>query len=305
MHWSMERSERAERTERTERAGRAHRSGPVLAPVLAPVLMGAFLLGACRSSSNQAASAPTPLKVAAAADLAFAFRDLGTRFQERTGIPVVFSFGSTGLLARQIKEGAPFDVFAAANVSFVEDVVRAGRCDGRTRELYAQGRIVLWWSDKATVAPPLGLGDLRDRRFAKIAIANPEHAPYGRAAEEALRSAGVWEAAQPRLVYGENVQQALEYARTGNADVALVALSLATVTPGGRALPIAPSLHKPIDQALVVCAHGERAALARRFTAFVNGEDGRAMMRRSGFLPPGETGGAAAPAQVPPGDRHE
>ena len=269
------------------------------------MLIALFCLGACRSSSDQQAATRMPLKVAAAADLAFAFRDLGARFQERTGIPVVFSFGSTGLLARQIREGAPFDVYAAANVSFVEDVVRAGRCDGQTRALYARGQIVLWWSDKATVAPPRTLRDLEDRRFAKIAIANPEHAPYGQAAEEALKSAGVWEAMKPRLVFGENVQQALAYARTGNADVALVALSLATVTPGGRSLPVAPSLHQPIDQALVVCAPGERAPLARRFTAFVNGEEGRTVMRRYGFLLPGEMDVAAAATPAPAGDRRE
>jgi molybdate transport system substrate-binding protein len=272
---------------------------------LAPVLVAGLLLGACRSSSHQEASARTPLKVAAAADLAFAFRDLGSRFEERTGVPVVYSFGSTGLLARQIREGAPFDVYAAANVSFVEDVVRGGRCDGTTQELYARGRIVLWWSDKATAAPPRTLSDLADRRFAKIAIANPEHAPYGRAAEESLRSAGLWETVKPRLVFGENVQQTLEYARTGNADAALVALSLATVTPGGRYLPVAPSLHQPIDQALVVCARGERRALGRRFTAFVNGEEGRAVMRRFGFLLPGETDAAAAAIPVPAGDPRE
>jgi molybdate transport system substrate-binding protein len=252
-----------------------------------------------------------PLKVAAAADLAFAFRDLGARFEARTGVPVVLSLGSTGLLARQIKEGAPFDVFAAANVSFVEDVVRAGRCDGSTQALYAYGRIVLWWSAKTQVMPPQTLRDLEDRRFTKIAIANPEHAPYGRAAEEALRSAGVWEAVKPRLVFGENVQQALEYARTGNADVAFVALSLATVTPGGWSLPVAPSLHKPIDQALVVCAQGargaqgERAALARRFTAFVNSDEGHAVMRRFGFLLPGETERPAAPPPPARGEHRE
>jgi molybdate transport system substrate-binding protein len=274
---------------------------PVAVLAVLPIVL--LTAGACRSSSNQGAPARMPLKVAAAADLAFAFRELGARFEGRTGIPVIFSFGSTGLLARQIHEGAPFDVFAAASVSFVADAVRGGRCDGETQALYARGRIVLWWSDEATVAPPQALGDLVDRRFAKIAIANPEHAPYGRAAEEALRSAGVWEAVKPRLVFGENVQQTLEYARTGNADAALVALSLAIITPGGRSLPIEPSLHRPIDQALVVCAQGERALLGRRFTAFVNGEEGRAVMRRFGFLLPGETNVAAAATPVPAGAR--
>lgn len=231
------------------------------------------------------------LKVAAAADLAFAFKDIGDAFEKKSGQKVAFSFGSTGLLATQIKEGAPFDVFAAANLSFAEEVVASGACLADTTQLYARGRIVMWSRDAANV--PASLAELKDPRFAKIAIANPEHAPYGRAAKESLTNAGVWEAVSPKLVFGENVQQTLQFAQSGNAEVAIVALSLATVT-GGKYEMIDPANHQPLDQALVVCkgspeSKGSLQPVARAFTAYVNSEDGRAIMKHYGFLLPGET----------------
>src|SRR5688500_1635318 len=125
-------------------------------------------------------SSPDTIKVAAAADLSYAFEEVGAEFTRKTGKKVVFSFGSTGLLAKQLSEGAPYDVFAAANVSFVDDVVKAGACDGATKAMYARGRIVLW-SGNAVQPAPQSLADLTDARFVKLAIANPDHAPYGRA----------------------------------------------------------------------------------------------------------------------------
>jgi molybdate transport system substrate-binding protein len=144
---------------------------------------------------------------------------------------------------------------------------------------------VVWTKGEAA---PKGVADLADARFAKIAIANPEHAPYGRAAQQALEKAGVWDAVKPRLVFGENVQQTLQFAQTGNADAAIVALSLAIVTDGGTYLTIDEGDHKPIDQALVVCSRGTNKEGGRQFAAFVNGDEGRVVMRRFGFLLPGE-----------------
>lgn len=236
-----------------------------------------------------------PLRVAAAADLALAFKEVGAAFEAKTGKKAEFSFGSTGLLSKQISEGAPFDVFAAANVSYVDDVVKAGACDGDTKSLYAKGRIVLWSRDEASL--PKGIADLKEPRFAKVAIANPEHAPYGRAAKQALTHAGVWETVQPRTVFGENVQQTLAYAQSGNADVSIVALSLAKAIPG-HYTAIDPSLHDPLDQALVICKGGSRGAKtneARDFVEFVGSKEGRAIMRRYGFLLPGETLAAPGP----------
>jgi molybdate transport system substrate-binding protein len=234
-----------------------------------------------------------PLRIAAAADLALAFGEIKTDFERKTGKRVEISFGSTGLLAKQIAEGAPFDVFAAANVSFVDDVVRAGACDASTKALYARGRIVVWTNDASAL--PKDLSGLTDPRYAKIAIANPEHAPYGRAAEQALTKAGIWEPLRPRMVHGENVQQTQVYARTGNADAAIIALSLAVVSDGAY-LPIDASLHEPLDQALVVCHGGIRAKMneAHSFVGYVGSPAGRTVMRKYGFLLPAESPPAMA-----------
>jgi molybdate transport system substrate-binding protein len=235
-----------------------------------------------------AASSP-PLKVAAAADLALAFKEVGLAYEKKTGDKVTFSFGSTGLIEQQIVEGAPFDLFAAANVSFADDAVRAGACDGDSKTLYARGRIVMWWRGDATVAPPKTPADLTDARFVKVAIANPAHAPYGKAALQALEKLGVADKVKPKLVYGENVQQALQFAQSGNAEVAIVALSLA-VSADGKYLLVDDKLHQPIDQAMVACGKDPaRLARARAFAAFVASTQGRAIMRRFGFLLPGES----------------
>lgn len=254
---------------------------------LASVLIAAAVVGCHRSGDNPRQG--EPLRVAAAADLALAFKDVGAEFEKTSGKKVEFSFGSTGLMAKQLQEGAPFDVFAAANISFVDEVVKAGACLGDTKQLYAKGRIVMWSKDAAML--PKSIEELAEPRYKKIAIANPEHAPYGRAAQQALTKKGVWASAEPRAVLGENVQQTLMFAQTGNAEVAIVALSLA-VTNQGHYVMIDPDLHDPLDQAMVVCKGGTKGAKAneaRAFVEFVSSPSGRAIMRKYGFLLPGET----------------
>jgi molybdate transport system substrate-binding protein len=231
----------------------------------------------------EARSQDSPLKIAAASDLALAWKELGTIYEKASGQKVIFSFGSTGLLAKQIEQGAPFDVFAAANVSFVDEVAKAGACDEKTKAFYARGRIVVW-TQKGKPAPK-SLAELADAKYVKIAIANPEHAPYGKAGMQALESAGLVAKIKPKLVYGENVLQTMQYAQSGNVEAAIVALSLAIVSDGNY-LEIAPDQHQPIDQAMVAC--GKRAELARKFMSYVNSAPGRTLMRRYGFLLPGE-----------------
>lgn len=226
------------------------------------------------------------IRVAAAADLAFAFKEVGAAFEAKTGNKVTFTFGSTGQLAKQISEGAPYAVFAAANVSFVDEVVKAGACDPETKAMYARGRIVVW--TKKAAGAVAKLEDLTDPKFVKIAIANPEHAPYGKAAQQALASVGIWEQIKPKIVFAENVQQTLQFAQTGNTEASIAALSLATVTENGAYLLIDDTLHQPIDQALVVCKRGGNTEIARQFTAFVGSPEGRAIMKKFGFLLPGE-----------------
>jgi molybdate transport system substrate-binding protein len=261
-----------------------------------PVLVCAAVLAAA-GCGNKQASKPQ-IHVAAAADLARAFGELGPAFEKATGIEPVFTFGSTGLLTKQIEQGAPFDLLAAANVEYADTLIKAGDCNGATKTMYARGRLVVWTPSNVTA--PASLAELADPRFARIAIANPEHAPYGVAARTAMQKAGIWNQVEPRMVYGENVQQALQFAQSGNADAAVIALSLSTVTDGGKTLPIDPSMHDPIDQAMVVCKNGGNAEGAKKFAAFVASKEGREIMTRYGFLLPGEQGAAKGAMLAPP-----
>lgn len=242
-----------------------------------------------------------PITVAAASDLSRAFEEIGRLYTERTGERVTFNFGSTGLLAKQVKEGAPFDLFAAANVSFIDDAIKSGVCFADSKALYARGRIVVF--TKSGSAPDIK--DLTGHQYVKVAIANPEHAPYGRAAKQALERAGIWNLVEPHIIYGENVSQTLQFAQSGNAEAAIVALSVA-VGSGGQFTLVDESLHAPLEQALAVCkggpeARGANIPRAREFAKFVNA-DGRAVMKRYGFLLPGEalTAKAVAPANAEP-----
>ncbi len=257
-------------------------------PPVCSLLVLLALLPACKSPPPPSEG---PLHVAAAADLSDAFPEVGKAFEKSSGRKISFSFGATGLLAKQVEQGAPFDVFAAANMSFVDDVIKAGVCEADTKATYAEGRIVLWTKSDAGLTLA-SLADLERPEIVHVAIANPDHAPYGKAAKQALVKSGVWDAIEKKIVYGENVQQTLQFAQSGNAEVAIVALSLATVS-GGHATPIDPRLHEPLNQALVVCrgsaeSHGQLEPDARKFAAFVASDEGRAIMRRYGFVLPGE-----------------
>lgn len=230
------------------------------------------------------------LVVAAAADLRPAFTAIAERFTAETGIEVVLTFGSTGRLTQQVVEGAPMDVLAAADATYVDRVLAAGIGDAASRTTYAIGRIVVWsatedpsaWRDLATLAS--------DPRVRTLAIANPDHAPYGRAARAALEGVGAWDALEGRVVLGDNVADAQRLAASGNADVAIVALSLAIAADEagqGRWVLVDDALHPPLVQDMLVVSRDEqRALLARRFVAFVASADGRAIMERYGFTPP-------------------
>jgi molybdate transport system substrate-binding protein len=226
-----------------------------------------------------------PLRIAAAADLASALEEIMDRLAALAPPRPTAVYGSSGLLSRQIAEGAPYDLFASANVDFVDRLVREGAADGATRRLYARGRLGIFARSDAHGGPPQTFQDLAHPRFVKIALANPEHAPYGRAAMTALRRTGVLPAVEKRLVYGENVQQTLELARSGNADAALSALSLAGRWTG-VAIPVDVALHDPLDQALVVCARSSRKERANVAAAFFVSPAGQEILARHGFLPP-------------------
>jgi molybdate transport system substrate-binding protein len=242
------------------------------------------------SARGQEEAAPldehATLTVAAAADLIPAFEEIGERFEAETGVAVDFTFGSTGQLTQQIIAGAPVDVFAAANEAYIDQLDEQGLILPETKALYGQGRIVLWTLPDAN--PEITeISQLADPEIGRIAIANPDHAPYGVAAREAMQTAGIWERVQEKLVMGENISDTLRLAQTGNVDVAIVALSLSLVSDGEWTL-VDAAMHEPIDQALAVIADTAHEPEARAFAAFVNSDTGRDVMRRYGFVLPGE-----------------
>lgn len=251
--------------------------------LLRTLLVGAALLSGCETSP---ARAPQPVQVAAASDLTLAFEEMGRLFEARTGEKVIFAFGASGALAKQLAQGAPFDLFAAANATFVDSAVKSGACDGATKAAYARGHVVLW-TKKGGVALR-SLADLRSPAVRHIALASPDHAPYGKAAKEALQRAGVWSDVEGKIVQAENVRQALQFAQTGNADAALVALSLVVQDDTGTMVAVDSSLHAPIQQTLVVCQRGKNAAGAARFAALVASEEGQQLLARYGFAASGE-----------------
>lgn len=257
-----------------------------------PLVFLVALLAAARPSATHGAVAPDPaLDVAAAADLRYALEELGRAFERQAGVRVRFSFGSSGQLAAQVAYGAPFDVFLSADAAFVDRLVRSGDVVAKTVRPYGVGRLVLWVRREAPLDPAQGLRVLEDRRVRFVAIATPDHAPYGAAAREALLRDGRYARVRSKLVYGDNVGHALQLVQTGNADAGLVALSLALappVAPHGRYWVIPQMLHAPILQVAGVVARSRRQAAALAFLDFVTGPAGRPVMRRYGFVLPGE-----------------
>lgn len=225
-----------------------------------------------------------PFTVAAAADLQFAFTEIGKLFEEHTGQKVVFTFGSTGNLAKQIEHGAPIDLFAAANVSFVDGLRTKGLIIPETQQLYALGRIVVA-GNKAAGVEVRTLQDLLNPKIRHVAIANPDHAPYGLAAKQALISAGIWDQIQPKLVLGENIRQTLQFIQTGNAEAGIVALSIADV-PEITYVLIDDKLHAPLNQALGVVKGSPHEQAAREFSAFILSSEGQLIMQKYGFQLP-------------------
>lgn len=236
-----------------------------------------------------AAQAPAtePLMVFAATDLAPAFKQIVPQFERQTRTTVTLVLGSTGMLAQQIRNGAPADVFFAANESFINELASEHLTLRQTNTLYARGRIVTATlkSNRIRIEE---LTDLADSRVRRISIANPQHAPYGLAARQALEAAGLWKTLEAKLVFGENVQQAVQFVRSGSAEAGIVARSVAA-TSDLRWKLVDDRLHKPLNQTAVVLARTKQPGTATSFIQFVNGIQGRLVMRQFGFVLPGES----------------
>lgn len=259
---------------------------------LVPVILALVLLAACAANAGPS---PTPsplcdpqteLTVAAAADLQFAFTDIAALFEAQTGCRVTLVFGSTGQLTQQIENGAPYDLLAAADTAYIQRLAEQDLVLDESIALYARGHLVLAVNRQSGLAVD-DLADLLEAQIGRIAIADPAHAPYGAAAQQALESVGIWAAVQDKLVLGETVRQALQYVQTGDAPVGIVALSVANVPEITWTL-LDETLHQPLDQSLAVVAGSPNAGLAAQFAQFINSETARLIMRQYGFILPGE-----------------
>ncbi|PZR77324.1 MAG: molybdate ABC transporter substrate-binding protein [Chthoniobacterales bacterium] len=227
------------------------------------------------------------LSIAAAADLTYCLQDLNAAFQKSyPAAELKVSTGSSGNFFAQIKNGAPFDVFLSADLSYPRELIKAGLADEATLMQYAAGRIVLWTTNEK-VDVTHGLMVLRDAEVVKkIAIANPEHAPYGRAARAALEHENLWKEVESRVVYGENIAQTAQFVETGNADAGIVALSL-VLSPKlkkvGHYFEIPTATYPPLEQAAVITKTGAAKPLARTYLDFLRSPDARKIFDRYGF----------------------
>jgi len=226
------------------------------------------------------------ITVAVAANAAPAMEELAKAYQELTSPSTYISIapGSTGLLMRQLREGAPYDMFVSADMQSVQQLAREGFITSATVAPYARGRLVLWQNRESK--PRLKqLGDLAGAgKFARVAIANPESAPYGAAAVAAIKAAGLYESVKDRLVFAESVAQAFQFCQSGNTDFAFVAPGLLTDQPPGLEVP--DKLYPPLVQGLGVCTGQLDEEETLRFREFLLGPQGRDVFRRHGYLPP-------------------
>ena len=229
------------------------------------------------------------LRVAAAADLQFVFQEVSARFQKEMGHTVDLTFGSSGNFFSQIQNGAPFDMFFSADVDYPAKLETAGLIEPGTLSRYAGGRIVMWAQKQSPIKISQGLPALTDPRIRKISIANPEHAPYGRAAVAALQHEKIYDKVQDKLVLGENISQAAQFVESGNADIGILALSLALAPPlkaEGIYYEIPPSSYPVIDQAVVILKSSKHKDVARQFLSFLKRPDLAEFMRSNGLNVP-------------------
>ena len=245
--------------------------------LLAPIFL---VFTGCQSQSSGEPTRPEII-VAAAANLTEAAGDIGRRFTEKTGVRLIFSFGATADLAKQIENGAPFDVYVAADVTHVDRLQQQGLLTSDSRAVYARGRLVVWVPAGSKFRVQR-VEDITAKEFERITIAKPDIAPYGQAAVDSLVALGVWEQIQPRVIYAQNAAQAKQFAATGNAEAAFIPLSLVK-TGEGTYLEIDNHLHRPIDQALAIVKSSSNQSAARQFVEFLLSEEGQEILASRGY----------------------
>ena len=238
----------------------------------------------------RAESADREINVAAAADLSAALQEVAIKYEKHTGVAVKLSFGASGALTQQIQNGAPFDVFFSADMDYPRQLIAGGQAEGATLSRYAVGQLVLWVpADSPLDVEHKGMEVLLDPSVKKIAMANPQHAPYGRAAAAALKHYGLYEKVSSRLVLGENVSQAAQFVESGNAQAGFVALAHA-VAPAmqdkGKYWVVPTEAHPPLDQGVVIVSRSPRRPDAVAFLEYVKTAEAVVVLRRYGFSLP-------------------
>lgn len=229
------------------------------------------------------------ITIAAAADLKFALEEVVATFKKgnpKERVEVVY--GSSGKAHTQIQQGAPYDLYFSADIAYPRQLVADGHAVAPVRP-YAIGRIVLWSATRD--ASRMTLSDLADPNIKRVAIANTKHAPYGQKARQAMVATGVWDKVVPKIVYGENIAQTAQFVYTGNAEVGILALSIALapeLAAKGKYALIADSLHEPLEQGFVITKRAKDNVLAKRFADYMGGPAARETMRKYGFVLPGE-----------------
>ena len=232
------------------------------------------------------------ITIAAAADLNFAFKEIVAEYEKTTGNHVKLTLGSSGNYFAQIQNGAPFDLYFSADIAYPRKLEEAGLTVPGSLYQYAVGRIVLWAGKGSHLDISKGLEVLREPTIRKVAIANPKHAPYGKAAVAAMDYFKVYDQVKDKLVLGENISQAAQFVESGAADVGIIALSLALAPPmqaAGHYWEIPADAHPPIEQGVVMLMSGKNQESAKAFLSFIQGVEGQAMMKRYGFIIPGGT----------------
>jgi molybdate transport system substrate-binding protein len=249
--------------------------------------LAALVAGAVTALSGRVAThASPPLAVAAAADLQSALPPIAAEFERETGHHATLTFGSSGNFYTQIQNGAPFDVFFSADIDYPRRLEAAGLAEPGSLYEYATGRLVLWVRTDSALDVRRGLALLADASVHRIAVANPAHAPYGRAAVAALQHAGLYEITRTKLVLGENISQAAQFAQSGTAEAGIIALSLA-LAPGmkavGRYEEIAAGSYPPIAQGAVVIRASKQKALARQLVDYLKTPAAKSQLESFGF----------------------
>ena len=243
------------------------------------------------SAESAAAQNSCVVTVAAASDLTYAMKEIAADFEKSASCSVRVSYGSSGNFETQIENGAPFDVFFSADIEYPRKLEAQGLASPGSTYLYGIGKVILWVRNDSKLDVSKGLDVLRDPSIKKIAIANPLHAPYGRAAEEALKKTGVYDAIKDRLVLGENISQTAEFAETGNADAGILALSL-VLSPAlkdkGRYFQIPDNLYSPIQQGVVVLRASKNQQGAQAILDYIKTPAETAILERYGFVLPGK-----------------